>query len=264
MKRIGRILMIMLVLASALLPLIANAESEPEAKPFEKPDYVYNISRENTFENVSRELPYLEPAEFTSRLQDTSDVRIENPTLISMLNESNVKDSKVAFGVNASIYLGSWALSYDSEATEVNWEYERINSNTIDNRGGEDSSKLSFVQNDDKFIKGELLSPVPQQEDVQNMMRINATKKTSLPLTFLAPIGRETKIGPEYQVHAGQMGTVQGYVPAVHDQGTVTYGEVFLTLKGKNPALVVKNIEKQQVDAWIPVKDFVTLKYNNG
>ncbi|MFB4160515.1 YfkD family protein [Geomicrobium sp. JSM 1781026] len=252
------------ILSSLVMTPLASAAEDVKDESFDKPEYVYSISRENTHENMTRELPYLQPAELTTRLQETSDVIIDNPSLISLLNESSIKDSKLAFGVNASIYLGPWALTYESDETTMNWEYDLINTNELDNRGGDTVGKLSYTQTENKLVEGELSSPVPQQEDVQNMMRIKATEKTSLPLSFHANIGNQTTAGPMYQVQPDQKGVVTSYVPAVHDQGTVTYGEVYVTIKGSKPAIVIKNIQEQQVDGWIPVKDYVTLKYHNG
>ncbi|SDJ11744.1 YfkD family protein [Natribacillus halophilus] len=265
MKGFAIIATIMLLsISSVLTGDIQAAETEEDSDSFTKPDHVYNITRENTYSHTDRELPELEPSELTKDLQETADVNIDNPELVSLLNESTIKDSKIPFGVNASIYLGTWALNYDSGHTEVNWEYENINANEQDNRGGDSVVSLQYKQGQNKEVAGELNSDVPQIDGVKNLMRMKATDKTSLPLSFNATIGQGTEVGPNYQVEGKKLGVLHGYVPAVHEEGTVTYGEVYVKVKGTKRSLEVKNIEKQAVDGWIPVKDHVALKYSNG
>ncbi|QDI92738.1 hypothetical protein EPH95_17370 [Salicibibacter halophilus] len=237
---------------------------EEESDSFSKPDHVYDVARENTYSNTSRELPELEPSELTQDLQETAEATIDNPELVSLLNESTIKDSKIPFGTNASIYLGTWALNYDSEHTEMNWEYENINTNEQDNRGGDTVVSLQYKQTQNKEVKGELNSDVPQIDGVKNLMRMKASDKTSLPLSFSSTLGQGTEVGPNYQVEGKKLGVLHGYVPAVHEKGTITYGEVYVKMKGNKRSLEVKNIEKQAVDGWIPVKDHVTLTYRNG
>ncbi|AXF57631.1 YfkD family protein [Salicibibacter kimchii] len=253
----------LLLSTSIVLPESVDADEE-DNDSFEKPDHVYDIARENTYSNTGREQPELEPSELTKDLQETTVETIDNPELVSLLNESTIKDSKIPFGSNASIYLGTWALNYDSEHTEVNWEYENINTNEQDNRGGDGVVSLQYKQQQNKEAKGELNSDVPQLEGVKNLMQMKASDKTSLPLSFSSTVGQGTEAGPNYQVEGKKLGVLQGYVPAVHEKGTVTYGEVYVVMKGNKRLLEVKNIEKQAVDGWIPVKDHVTLTYRNG
>ncbi|QQK79444.1 hypothetical protein HUG20_05750 [Salicibibacter cibi] len=253
----------LLLSTSIIMPETVQADEE-ENDSFSKPDHVYDIARENTYSNTSRELPELEPSDLTKDLQETSEENIDNPELVAMLNESAIKDSKIPFGVNASIYLGKWALNYDSDDTEMNWEYENINTNEQDNRGGDTVVTLQYKQTQNKEAKGELNSDVPQLEGVKNLMRMKAAEKTSLPLSFSSTIGQGTEVGPNYQVEGKKLGVLHGYVPAAHEKGTVTYGEVYVKMKGNKRFLEVQNIEKQAVDGWIPVKNHVTLTYRNG
>ncbi len=72
------------------------------------------------------------------------------------------------------------------------------------------------------------------------MMMISAAEKTNLPLAFDTVIGQSTAKNNQYNVPANQVGYLYGYVPAVHEKGDVTYGEVYLTLRGGKPKLDVK------------------------
>ncbi|MBD4935389.1 hypothetical protein GUF79_04570, partial [Xanthomonas citri pv. citri] len=45
------------------------------------------------------------------------------------------------------------------------------------------------------------------------------------------------------------------------EKGKVTYGEVYLVLKGNKRKLVVKNVTSQGIGAWIPVQDHVTFGF---
>ncbi|WP_218240693.1 YfkD family protein, partial [Pseudomonas sp. 2822-17] len=64
------------------------------------PDSALDISKDNTYPNPSQDLPKLHPSELASELLDSTDITIENPELIKMFNESSVKGSKLAIGMN--------------------------------------------------------------------------------------------------------------------------------------------------------------------
>ena len=110
------------------------------------PPSVLNIAKENTYPNPTQELPMLQPSNLAEQLIESSDIKIENPELIQMLNESAIAKAPLAFGYRATIYLGHWALNYESSETAPNWEYQKINTNYYDNRGGEVPYKLRYVQ----------------------------------------------------------------------------------------------------------------------
>ncbi len=117
-----------------LLPMQGFAADEKkEEKKTGIPNYVLNISKENTYPNPTQDLPQLQPSELAQQLLDSSDVKIDNPELIKLLNESTVNNSKLAIGFKASIYLGEWPLSYESSETNINWEYKKVNTNYIPN-----------------------------------------------------------------------------------------------------------------------------------
>src|SRR5690606_6141297 len=123
------------------LPLAKETEERIQKDPnvqgkYEIPNYVLNITKDNTYPNPSQDLPMLQPSELTKELLDSSKVKIENPDLIFMLNETSIKKPFLAFGHHSTIYLGRWPLNYQSKETSVNWEYQKINTNFYDNRGG--------------------------------------------------------------------------------------------------------------------------------
>lgn len=67
----------------------------------------------------------LQPSKLARELLDHSEVKIENPHLIKMLNESNISGTPLAVGYRATIFLGKWALGYESNETVANWEYKK-------------------------------------------------------------------------------------------------------------------------------------------
>jgi hypothetical protein len=86
-------------------------------------------------------------------------------------------------------------------------------------------------------------------------------KKTNLPLAFDTVIGIGTKKDRVYNVPVKKIGYLYAYAPAVNEKGKVTYGEVYVVLKGNKKSIVVKNITTQGIGAWIPVQDRVSFSY---
>ncbi|AST94192.1 hypothetical protein BC6307_01335 [Sutcliffiella cohnii] len=250
--------MLVFMLMFIIAPSAHSAEKGQEDKQQGKvqiPSSVLDISKENTYPNPTEDIPYLQPSELTQELIDSSNVKIENPQLIKMLNESNISPSPVALGYRATIYLGQWPLYYDSAETNVNWEYQKINTNYIDNRGGKAPVQMKYRQEAQKHIKGGLTSKVASDGEVKQMMMLKAMEKTKLPLSFSTIIGAGTKKDQVYNVPVNKLGYLYAYSPAVNEKGKVTYGEVYLELKGSKKAIVVKNVTSQGIGAWIPIQD---------
>lgn len=225
------------------------------------PDSVLNITKENTYPNPTQDLPTLQPSELTEELIASSKVKIENPDLIRMLNETNVNSTPFAFGYRAVIYLGQWPLNYESTETAPNWEYQKINTNYYDNRGGKANYQIHYVQEAQKVVRGGLTAKIPEAEDVKKMMLVKAAEKTGLPLVFETVVGAGTKKDHVYNIPPKRLGYLLGYAPAVNEKGKVTYGEVYLMLKGNKKLIVVKNVTSQGIGAWIPLQDFVTFGF---
>ncbi len=156
MKR--KIIMCLLVFLMTS-PTIAFANEEPkeqEEKAYMIPQSVLSISKENTYKNPTQDLPYLQPSDLAKQLLESTDETIENPDLIRIMNESTIQFAKLGFAMKASIYLGEWPLAYESEGTDVNWEYQKVNTNYIDNRGGNAPKTMSYNQEQQKKITGGL------------------------------------------------------------------------------------------------------------
>lgn len=190
------LLVFLLILLSASPSAMANNKVDQSVKKMEQvkiPSHVLDIAKENTYPNPTQDLPYLQPSEFTQKIIKTSKVKIENPNLIRMLNETSVNNSPFSLGLRATIYLGEWPLNYDSIETAPNWQYQKINTNYFDNRGGKTNYKIHYVQESQKAVRGGLTAKVAKSEDVRKMMLLKAMEKTQLPLSFDTIIGAGTK-----------------------------------------------------------------------
>jgi hypothetical protein len=236
-------------------------QEQPSAK-FKIPDYVLNVTKENTYPNPSQDLPQLEPSKLTKLLLETSEVKIENPELILLLNETTINKPIVALGYRATIYLGRWPLNYESKETSTNWEYQKVNTNFYDNRGGKAPYKFHYVQETQKIVRGGLTAKVPRANDVKKMMLLKAAEKTELPLSFDTVIGAGTKKDHFYNIPAKRLGYLDAYATAVNEKGTVTYGEVYLVLKGGKKSIIIKNVTSQGIGAWIPIQDHLSFKFS--
>src|SRR5690606_8504592 len=222
------------------------------------PSSVLDISQDNTYPNPTQDLPYLQPSKLAKELIDSAGMEIENPDLIRILNESAIQTTPLALGYRATIYLGQWPLNYESSETSTNWEYEKINTNFYDNRGGKAPYKIHYKQEMQKIVRGGLTADIQGAEEVKKMMLIEAANKTKLPLSFTTIIGGGTKKDQIYNVPPKKLGYLYAYAPAVNEKGKVTYGEVYLVLKGSKKSIVVKNVTHQGIGAWIPVQDHVS------
>ncbi|WP_425506990.1 YfkD family protein [Texcoconibacillus texcoconensis] len=255
-----------LILLIFIAPLSVNAEEneEGESSNYEIPDSAVDISKANTYPNPTENLPRLEPGELATELLETTDVEIENPELIKMFNESSIRGSKLAVGYNASVYLGEWPLTYQSDETTINWDYKKVNTNFVDNRGKNEPKHLSYQQEQQKKVSGGLTSDIQNADTVKKMMRLDAEEKTKLPLSFSTVIGNRTKEERSYNVPAKNVGYLYAYVPAVNEKGTVTFGEVYLRMKGDESWIEVKNVTEQGTSAWIPLRDYLNFSFYSG
>lgn len=260
---------IMLLSLLLMLPIMTYAEKAkdkekedlPKSKLVTIPNSVMNITKENTYPNPAQDVPKLQPSELTQELIDSSKVKIENPELIRMLNESTVNSTPFALGYKAIIYLGQWPLNYESTETAPNWEYQKINTNFYDNRGGKNAYQIHYVQEAQKTVRGGLTAKVSSADDVKKMMLVKAMQNSGLSLAFETVIGTGTKKDQVYNIPAKRLGYLFGYAPAVNEKGKITYGEVYVMLKGSKKSIVVKNVTSQGIGAWIPVQDHVSFGF---
>ncbi|WP_129730799.1 MULTISPECIES: YfkD famly protein [Bacillaceae] len=257
MKGVKHVFMISIFLLVLAHPAFADA------KPihFKIPASVIDISKENTYPNPTQDLPRLQPSEFAKSLVKTSEIPIENPNLIRMFNETSISNAPLAVGYRAKIYLGQWPLNYESTETTVNWEYQQINRNFHDNRGGRTFFQLRYNQETQRIVHGGLTANIRGAEDVKKMMLLKAMEKTQMPLSFQTVIGYGTKHSRVYNVGPKHLGYLYTYAPAVNEKGKVTFGEVYLVLKGNQRKLMIKNVTSQGIGAWIPVQDRVSFGF---
>ena len=258
MKTLLKLLLLFLIVGWAFQ---VNAETTKESKRVKIPTHVLDIAKENTHPNSTQDLPRLQPSELATTLLETANVRIDNPELIRLLNESAISSPKLALLFRASIYLGDWPLSYESLETNMNWEYKLINTNFSDNRGGTQVKKMTYTQEQQKRVAGGLSANIAKADEVKKMMMVKASEKTGLPLSFETVTGQGTKKGHEYHLSLNNVGYLYAYVPAVNEKGKVTYGEVYLTIKGGKKRLEVKNVVQQGIGAWIPIQDHLSFKF---
>jgi hypothetical protein len=262
-----RRLSIIALLAGLLISFAFAGGSGLAANPGKKdfahkiPNSVLTIIKENTYPNPSQDLPELQPSESTKELLETANVPIENPELILLFNESSFGKPIFALGYKSTIYLGNWPLHYESRETSPNWEYQKINTNFYDNRGGKSPYRIHYVQEMQKTVRGGLTAKIPRAGDVKKMMLREATKKTALPLSFETVIGAGTKKDQYYNIAPRKLGYLDAFAPAINEKGTVTYGEVYLVLRGGKKSIKVKNVTSQGIGAWIPIQDHVSFKF---
>ncbi len=257
--RIGFIVFVFVL----LFPLNSFAKEKEKAKnDFEVPSHVLNISKENTFPNSTEDQEIVEASETTKELIDKVEVPIENPDLIKMLNETTVDPSFVAIGYRGMIYLGRWPVNYKSLDTTINWEYQQINENELNNLGGDTNQKMNYIQEQKKEVKGALTNKIAKPDDIKKMMLLKAKDKTDLPLSYQTVIGKNTKKENSYAVPTEKYGSLKAYAPAVNEKGQVTFGEVYIKLKGSKKSIVVKNVTKQGIGAWVPIQDYISFSFN--
>lgn len=249
------------IFACSIVNTALAKDEEKKNDEYDMPDHVLSIAKENTFPNQTKDTEEIEASDSTKELLETADVDISNPEVIKLLNETSIKPSPIGIGYRGMIYLGRWPLNYESDQTSVNWEYQEINENELNNLSGDTEQKMSYYQEERREIVGALTNEISHPNDVRIMMLQNAKKKTNLPLTYQTVIGEQTSLKNSYHVAAEEHGILQAHAPAVHEKGKVIFGEVYIELKGNKKSVVVKNVVKQGIGAWIPVQDYVSLSF---
>ena len=92
-------------------------------------------------------------------------------------------------------------------------------------------------------------------------MLLKATEKTKLPLSFETIIGAGTKSERAYNLPSARLGYLYTYASAINEKGKVTYGEVYLVLKGNKKKKEKKNVTSQGIGAWIPIQDHLSFSF---
>lgn len=257
-------MMCLVLVCTLLFPISTFGEEkkQEEAKgEYDIPNHVLTISKENTFPNSTEDQEVVEQSRLAKELITDLDIPLENPDLIKILNETTIKPSPIGFGYRGMVYLGRWPLNYQSLETTINWEYQEINKNELNNLGGNQSEEMSYNQQEKKEIKGALTNKISDPDDIKKMMLLKSKEKTQLPLSYQTVIGKNTKKLNSYKVPADKHGYLQAYAPAVNEKGQVTFGEVYIELKGTKKSIVVKNVTKQGIGAWIPIQDHISYSF---
>ena len=122
--------------------------------------------------------------------------------------------------------------------------------------------QIHYVQEIQKIVRGGLTAKVANSDQVKDMILIKAMQKSGLPLAFQTIIGGGTKKDQVYNVNPKMMGYLHGYAPAINEKGKITYGEVYLMLKGGKKSILVKNVTTQGISAWIPIQDHVSFGFS--
>lgn len=273
-KRLIIILLSLLFLFSFTeeYPTLAEEKKEKQGKseqpsdkenvvPFKLPENMLSLEKSNTFPNTPEDIEVIEPSEAVQTLLEDVTLPIENPSLIKLLNDSVIKPSPLAIGYRAEIYLGRWPLHYQSDSTSINWDYQHVNVNEINNQGGRDVQELRYVQEEEITVKGALTNKIENPESIKKMILLKSKEKTKLPLSFSTVVGKNTKLDNYYHVAEKKRGELKAYVPAVNEKGHIIFGEVYIQLKGSNKELIIKNVTKQGIGAWIPVQDYISLSF---
>lgn len=260
-KRSQLYFFIMIILLASVFSMNSISAAKKKKESFEIPNHVLNISKDNTFPNSTEDEEVIEPSELTKELMDDLKIKIENPVLIKMLNETSLNPSPIAIGYRGMVYLGRWPLNYESLETTINWEYQEINKNELNNISGNEQQELNYVQQEQKEVKGALTNKINDPSDVKKMMLLKSKEKTKLPLSYETVIGKNTKKDNTYKVPVDKTAVLSSYAPAVNEKGQVTFGEVYLQLKGSKKSIVIKNVTKQGIGAWIPIQDHVSFSY---
>lgn len=249
-------------ISAMLIYPTASYSKEKTAKDYSVPNHVLTISKENTYNNSSEDQEIVEPSDATKEFIKGLDTPIENPELIKMLNETSINPTMFSIGYRGMVYLGRWAINYKSSETTVNWEYQKVNVNELNNLGGDNPQKMNYKQKEQKQITGALVNKIESPDNVKKMILLNASKETNLPLSYETGIGRDTQKDNEYTVPVDKIGALTAYVPAVIDKGQVTFGDVYIKLKGNNKSIEVKNVTKQGIGAWIPIQDHLAFSFS--
>lgn len=252
---------VLIGLLSLVYPPEAFTKEKENKAESEIPSHVLNISKDNTYPNSTDDQEILEAEELTDELINETDVRISNPELIEMLNETSIKPSPFAIGYRGEIFLGRWPLSYESKERNTNWEYQEVNLNELNNQGGQGVGEMSYEQKEEKRITGGLTTKATHSDQMMKLILLEAQNKTKLPLSFQSTIGQGTKQTNSYSVPVNKIGLLRAYAPAINEKGEVAFGDVYIQLKGSKMSIDIKNVTRQGIGAWIPIQDHVSFSF---
>src|SRR5699024_4433667 len=174
------ILFIMILTVFSFQTTHAAEKKKQKENEYSVPKNVLSISKTNTFPNITEDVEIIEPSKETKSMVEETKPAIQNPDLISLLNETTIKPSPISFGYRASIYLGRWPLHYQSEETSVIWDYHNINKNELNNVEGAEVQEIQYIQEEEREVKGALTNKITDSEMVKKMVLETSKEKTKL------------------------------------------------------------------------------------
>ncbi|SEO65272.1 YfkD-like protein [Amphibacillus marinus] len=214
--------------------------------PDQLPAHVQSIEQENTRVQEHAQAVFGEAKSLTKTMLEKQAQQISNPFFIEQLNETQVNNSKFAFGYKSEVYLGRWPLHYESKETGINWSYQKVNENYVS------PERIKYFQTDEVKVNGGIQSKIPGSEQIQQMVLQNVMERLSIPVSFEASFGADTEKVLALNNNAGRE-TLEAYAGAVKEVGQVTYGEVFLTMNGRKQDLTIKNVVDEEITVWLPI-----------
>lgn len=253
MEKLGLSIVLAFMLLS--IPLIAQQKENTI------PDNVLSIEKENTKQLTTNNEETIEPNKEVKELLKTTDSKIKNPALIQLLNESTIKPTAFSFGYRAEVFLGNWPLHYEVTDQQKEWRFHQVNTNEYNNVDGPKNKSIYFHQLEEGRVSGALTTKVKGTDQLKQMIVEQVKKEEKLPVSFQATVGKGTRLSHTYDVPVGKKGILKAYMPAVKVTGKATYGEVYIKLKGTKKELEIKNVTKQEVNAFLPIADHLYFEY---
>ncbi|WP_017473747.1 YfkD family protein [Amphibacillus jilinensis] len=214
------------------------------------PSHVQSVEEENTVEQKQETIKDIDVEGFVEKLLKKSEVEITNPHFIEQLNATDVNNSKFAFGYSSEVYLGRWPLHYQSKETSVNWAYQKINENFVS------GTPLTYLQNEEAQISGGIQNKVANSDQVQSMVLTSVSERVEWPIAYKAVFGATTEKQIPLANEAGAE-RLEAYAAAVKESGIITYGEVYLSMTGRNQTLKIKNVVEEEVMTWLPIQHYL-------
>ena len=186
---------------------------------YEIPSSVIN-TKENTYPNPAQDLPKLQPSrELTEELLQTSKVKIENPNLLLMLNETVINKPILALGYRPKCIWGTGRSIMNRRKHHQTGNTKRSIRIFMIIGADRVPIKVDYCSGTGQSLsRGGLTAKVAHADDVQQMMLREAMEKTKLPLSFETIIGPGTKKDQYYNIPGQKLGYLDAYAPAINEK----------------------------------------------
>src|SRR5699024_6535404 len=154
-------------------------------------------------------------------LRSTTEV-IDNPSFITLLNESTFSNRMLSFGTHASIYLGRWPLTYDITTNSTVDDYYEAGKVFVHN------NKIQHEQLQTIQVEGALHKKIEQGEDVKEFIQDVITTDQEIAVNFSVTHHGKLEIVNKQLSD----GVYELAIPAVYTTGNIRYGDVYIEVKG--------------------------------